>query len=116
MNGHVSWFEVMGSDADRLVAFYAELFGWKLVRMPDMEYHTTAPDWTGVPGGVGKAPEGPGWTTFYVQVDDVAAAIERATTQGGRVLMPKTELPGGTTIAVVADPEGHPIGLSHSAT
>jgi uncharacterized protein len=110
--GQVSWFEVMGRDLDALSAFYGELFGWSLQRLPDMPYATSGCDQSGLPGGVGQAPEGSGWTTFYVKVEDVAAAIRRAEQGGGRVLMPPHTLPDGVTIAVIADPEGHPVGLS----
>jgi predicted enzyme related to lactoylglutathione lyase len=113
--GHVSWFEVMGRDLEALSAFYAELFGWRLQRLPGPPYVATEPGWDGLPGGVGQAPQGPGWTTFYVKVDDVPAAVARAERQGGRVLMPPVALPDGVTVAVIADPEGHPVGLSASA-
>lgn len=112
--GEVSWFEVMGSDLALLTRFYSELFGWKLVPIEGQPYHMTAPDWKGLPGGVGAGP-GPGWTTFYVKVDDVEAAVGRAVAGGGKVLLPKMVLGDGTTIAVIADPEGHPVGLSRSA-
>ncbi|MEZ4236413.1 MAG: VOC family protein [Myxococcota bacterium] len=111
-NGQVSWFEVMGQDTAALRGFYGELFGWKLQPLPEMDYAVTPEGWAGVPGGVGKAPQGPGWTTFYVKVDDVPAAIGRAEAGGGKVLMPPHRLPDGVTIAVIADPEGHPVGLS----
>lgn len=109
--GHVSWFEVMGRDLEALNAFYAEMFGWKLQRLPQMPYAITAPDWNGVPGGVGEAPVGPGWTTFYVTVADVPAAVAIAERLGGRLLMPPMALPDGVTVAVIADPEDHPVGL-----
>jgi predicted enzyme related to lactoylglutathione lyase len=66
---------------------------------------------TGIGGGVGKAPQGPGWTTFYVQVKDIRASIARAEALGGKVLMPVMKIQEGE-IAVVADPEGHPVGFA----
>lgn len=113
MNAKITWFEFLGKDAETLRTFYAELFGWRL-QMVDTEvgpYAFTDPEQTGVPGGVGPVPMGPGWTTVYVGVDDLEAAVARAEAHGGRVLMPITQLPNGH-IAVVADPEGHAMGLS----
>lgn len=110
--GQVSWFEVMGRDLEALNAFYAELFGWKMQRLPSVPYQTTPEGWDGVPGGIGQAEDGPGWTTFYVKVEDVPEAIRRAEQGGGRVLSPPYVLPDGVTVAVIADPEGHPVGLS----
>jgi len=109
--GQVRWFEVMGRDLDGLNAFYAELFGWQLHRLPHMPYALTGPDWAGLPGGVGAAPEGSGWTTFYATVADVPAAIALAEARGGSLQMPPMTLPSGVTVAVVTDPEGHPVGL-----
>lgn len=107
----VVWFEVLGKDADRLKAFFSELFGWQYKEAPSMNYGMTDPEATGIGGGVGAAPQGPGWTTFYVGVPDLEETLKRAEKLGGKVLMPITKLPD-TTIAVLADPEGHPIGLA----
>jgi predicted enzyme related to lactoylglutathione lyase len=48
--------------------------------------------------------------TFYTRVADLDAAIETARAHGGRVLVPPTRH-GDSLLAVVADPEGHPLGL-----
>ena len=50
----------------------------------------------------------------YVDVPSVGGSIEQVLALGGKVLMPATSLPD-TTIAVIADPEGHPVGLSGPA-
>ena len=111
MGNPVVWFEVLGNDGGELRKFYGNLFGWTFNEMESMDYGMIDANGKGIPGGVGKAPQGPGWVTFYVEVDDIEAAVTRATEGGGKVLMPVTRLPD-TTIAVFADPEGHPIGLS----
>lgn len=115
MNGKITWFEILGSDAAALRDFYSRLFGWQLSLLPEgpPHYHASDCDQTGVPGGVGQAPAGPGWTTFYVEVPDVAAAVAQAVEMGGAVRLPPTELPDAV-IAVVSDPEGHPVGLAHT--
>jgi predicted enzyme related to lactoylglutathione lyase len=48
--------------------------------------------------------------TFYSPVADLDVAIARARALGSRVLVPPTRH-GDTVIAVVSDPEGHPVGL-----
>lgn len=115
MPGKISWFEVTGRDANKLRSFYKDLFDWSFaLDGPIADYGMVTPDQTGVPGGVGAAAQGEGWTTFYVDVESVEKSIDQALALGGKVLMPATQLPEGT-IAVVADPEGHPIGLSGAA-
>ena len=117
MTNKVEWFEVLGKDADKLRGFYGELFGWKFQLAPDasMDYGMTDKAQTGIGGGVGKAPEGPGWVTFYVSVADATATVARAEKLGAKVLMPITDI-GDMFIAVLADPEGHPVGLLHRKT
>lgn len=114
MTGQISWFEVRGRDADKLRSFYQDLFDWSFDLSPSPEnYGVVSEDQAKVPGGVG-ASEDDGWSTFYVDVPSVSGSIERVLALGGKVLMPATSLPD-TTIAVIADPEGHPVGLSGSA-
>jgi predicted enzyme related to lactoylglutathione lyase len=48
--------------------------------------------------------------TFYSPVADLDAAIGRARALGSRVLVAPTQH-GAVTIAVITDPEGHPVGL-----
>ncbi len=116
MSSPIVWFEVTGNDTNTLKGFYGELFGWSFNDMPGMDYGLVDCQEGSIPGGVGKAQQGPGWSTFYAGVPDVAASLERATRLGGQVLVPATPLPDGTIIGVVADPEGHPVGVASMAS
>lgn len=49
--------------------------------------------------------------TFYVSVDDLAASVSKAEELGAKVIQLVTALEGGPTIAMIADPEGHHIGM-----
>ena len=107
----VVWFEVMGQDGDKLRSFYGDLLGWEFNTANPMNYGVVEAAKGGIGGGVGQAGAGhPGWITFYAQVDDLEAALEKAKGLGSQVLMPITRL-DDTTVAVVSDPEGHPLGL-----
>jgi len=109
----VVYFEVMGQDADKLRHFYGELLGWRF-RMSTPRARGKLERAEGDPGISGRiAQSGPGhpnWMTFYTQVPDIQAAVERAKALGSQVLMPPVRL-ADTTVAVVSDPEGHPVGL-----
>ena len=106
----VGWFEVMGKDRGTLQRFYSGLFDWKIDDDPQMKYGMVQTE-NGVPGGIGESPDGgPGHVTFYVNVDDVGAAAQKAEDLGGKTVMPATDMPQ-VTIALVADPEGHVVGL-----
>jgi predicted enzyme related to lactoylglutathione lyase len=69
-----------------------------------------------IAGGVGATPDGgQGHVTFYVEVDDPAAALEKISQLGGSTVQPPMDVPGGPTIALFADPEGHVVGLVKAA-
>jgi predicted enzyme related to lactoylglutathione lyase len=111
MGDPTMWFEVAGKDFQGLKGFYSQLFGWELTDMGEMPYATVDAKNGGIPGGIGQAPEGhPGHVTFYVQVDDIEAALSKAESLGGKRAMGPMDIPNGQ-IALFADPEGHEIGL-----
>ena len=49
--------------------------------------------------------------TFYVEVSDLKAHLEKIEGLGGKTTMPPMYIPGGPKIAMFADPEGNVIGL-----
>jgi predicted enzyme related to lactoylglutathione lyase len=112
MANKVMWYEVLGKDGKKLKSFYGDLFGWTFRDAPGMDYGMTDPEVTGIGGGVGAAMPGSAasWSTFYVGVENIGDALAKAKKLGGKELMPVTKLPD-VTIAVFADPEGHPVGL-----
>jgi predicted enzyme related to lactoylglutathione lyase len=111
MSTPVVWFEVMGQHGDRLQGFYQELLGW---RFDPLVRRSTAPRPGRRVAAFRRAPlppaKPPWWVTFYTRVPDLGEAIAKARSLGSQVLVPPTRH-GDTTIAVVSDPEGHPVGL-----
>jgi predicted enzyme related to lactoylglutathione lyase len=53
----------------------------------------------------------PGHVTIYVQVPDVEEALVKAEELGGTRMMGPDQPPGGPTIGLFTDPEGHVIGV-----
>ena len=116
MAAPVVWFEVAGRDLDTLTEFYADVLGWKIdvadKGTPNAYGMVDTGSTDGIPGGVFAPPAEAGeWVTFYVQVDDLEATLERAERKGAKVTMPPTPIPTGARIAQVDDPEGHRIVL-----
>lgn len=110
MGNPVTHFEVLGKDAAALHSFYGQAFDWQLEDVMNGAYYMVHPG-EGVNGGVGSAQGGPGHVTFYVEVDDPAAALEKIGSLGGSTVQEPMDVPGGPTIALFADPEGHVVGL-----
>src|SRR5579871_1190835 len=114
----VAWFEVTGKDGPALQHFYGRLFDWQIEDAGDGSgYGLVQAATKGIGGGIGAAADGgPGQVTFYVEVDDPAAYLQRAEELGGRTIVPPTVLEQfGLTFAFFADPEGHVVGLSKGA-
>jgi len=114
MGNPVTHFEVTGKDQAALQKFYNAAFGWEMKQqMPSYAMVMTG---AGINGGIGEVMGGgTGHVTFYVEVDDVAAMLKVVESAGGRTAMPEMSVPGGPTIGMFLDPEGHLIGLAKRA-
>lgn len=114
MGRAVAMFEITAVDNERAAAFYGELFGWAMQPIDgDYALVSTESGDAAIPGGIGRARRGDmPRTTVYVRVDDLQACLDAASALGGSTLVPPTALPAGYgSFAVLADPEGTPVGL-----
>jgi len=119
-------FEVIGVDYPTLDTFYSALFGWKADANNPVGYGVIArednltADGIGVGGGMMALPpemrgDSNGHVTFYAEVDDVEATLQKAEQLGGKRLNgPHTVPGGGPTLGQLADPEGHLIGVTQA--
>src|SRR5882724_11000419 len=99
-----------GQDGEKLQKFCSDLFGWQLNADNAMNYAPgTLTDAVGV--GVAPAQDGTGAALFYIGVENVADSLAKAESLGGKTVMAPMDVPGGPTIGVLADPEGHVVGL-----
>jgi uncharacterized protein len=110
MANPVVHFEVGAADHQRLVAFYGALFGWGLREVSEGYTLIDTRGGRGLNGGVGRSDTGEPWATFYVEVEDLRATLERAEALGGRTVLGVTELPG-MAFAMFDDPDGLLVGL-----
>jgi predicted enzyme related to lactoylglutathione lyase len=110
MGRPVVHFEVSGKDAKKLQEFYAGIFEWHVDANNPMGYGIVDTHGGGINGGIAAA-EGASQVTFYIEVDDPQAYLERIESAGGKTIVPVTEIPNMVTFAQFADPEGNIIGL-----
>lgn len=106
----ITHLEVTGKDADNLVGFYGNVFGWKLDNNNPLNYGVGMLG-NDVSIGVGAAQEGPGAAVFYMAVDSVEGSLAKAEELGGQKIMGPMEVPEGPVIGLFADPEGHMVGV-----
>jgi predicted enzyme related to lactoylglutathione lyase len=111
MSKPVVHFEIGCADTAKAQAFYGPLFGWTTVQMgPAQMIQTGSPE--GIQGhytALGHAPHN--YTIFYVQVEDIAAHLVQAVELGGRVVVPKVDIPNSGSFAWIGDPDGNIMGL-----
>jgi predicted enzyme related to lactoylglutathione lyase len=107
-HGAMAWHEVHTRDMAAASAFYSELFDLTAQKMEGMEYQMMQrgeqmicgvqqmdANWEGIP---------PHWMGYFA-IDDTDAAVDRALTAGGRLLVPAFDMPYGR-MAVLSDPFG----------
>ncbi len=107
--------EIRSADPDATRRFMAELFDWKAASQGGFPGYTFMD--TGVEGGThvaisprqGLEDE----VLFFVAVEDVAATLAKAEELGGTIVQPVQQVPG-VSFGVLADSQGHRIGVAAS--
>lgn len=118
--GEFSWHELLSNDWRVSWDFYRTLFRWEHVREFDMGANGTymifglnGEGFGGMFTGTPDMPP-PNWTS-YVQVDSVAAAANAVQKLGGKIMRPPHQVPTGTWISIVEDPQGAMFALASAA-
>ncbi len=116
----INWFEIPVSDLDRAQRFYEAVFASPL-RRESMGPETTLAvfpyEQYGVGGFLfansgGPKPGADGAVVYLNAEPSLDAALARVEAAGGRVMLPRTELPEGMgCFAHIADSEGNRVGL-----
>ena len=119
----VQHFEIPADDVERASKFYTGVFEWKMQKLANPEdpskdywfFDTKDENGNkGIGGGLMKRQAPEHSVTNYITVpsiDDYASKIEEA---GGKVIMPKTEIPEMGFILVFFDTENNMFGLYES--
>lgn len=115
----LNWFEIPVADLDRAQRFYETLFATPLRREsmgPDTMLAVFPYEQYGVGGCLFAAPHAtPGIEGAIVYLNagsSLDAVLARVDASGGRVTLPRTELPEGMgCFAHIADSEGNRVGL-----
>lgn len=111
---HVEW---LVTDLDRSVAFFSALFSWTF-EVYSTHYRVYMPkQGSGVVVGLMEVAEVKPSNSpmVHIQVDAIAAYLQRATELGAEISTPRTEVPGHGWYAQLLDPDGNIIGLFEAA-
>jgi predicted enzyme related to lactoylglutathione lyase len=117
-------FEIPADDVEKLSKFYTKLFGWKIKKTPGpVDYWMIAtvpvdekgmPIRPGVNGGMMKRQHPEHKPVNYIAVESVEKYTKRIEALGGKVLIPKMEVPGICWFALALDPEGNQFAIMES--
>jgi uncharacterized protein len=114
-------FEIPYDDKDRASKFYSEIFGWKLLDIPEMEYtliHAAKTDKNNmvaekgaINGGLFHRNDSARQPIVVIGVQSIDETIRKVVSAGGKIVTHKQPIPNGS-YARVADCEGNVIGLA----
>lgn len=130
MGSPVVHFQICAEDVDAMSAFYRDVFGWRIAprRLTSVEadasstYPYVEADEGGIPGGISDRVPHKGGAVFVVEVDDIAATLERVERLGGHrrfagTLPEAMQMTGSDGVEVpfelqeFEDPEGNLVGI-----
>jgi uncharacterized protein len=118
--GRFSWHELMTTDYRKAFEFYQKLFGWEKTGEMDMGggnaylMYGKGQPFGGIFNRHGDMMNMRPFWMVYLYVKDVRKAVDLATKNGASVHRPPMEIPGGGTIAILADPQGAAFALHAS--
>ncbi len=95
--GNYTSVEIVSKRPRETQAFFHEVFGWKITKAPHMEdysfYRTTAEPHGGLRTPTMK--EEPPSNLPYIGVKSIDKTVSKIEAAGGKILVPKTEIPPG---------------------
>ncbi len=111
-----AWNELITTDQDAALPFYAKLFGWtstSSMPMGEMGDYSFIDCGDVQIGAMMKrpSPDQPARWSVYFHIRDVDAAAATITASGGQVVMGPMDVPGGQRIIVAIDPQGAQVGF-----
>jgi uncharacterized protein len=125
MSGRVVHFEIPYDDGDRARGFYAELFGWQAMEMPEMGYTivTTGPSTDQGPtepgyiggGMLGRQQAATDRPVIVIDVESIDATLDRVGGMGGSTVVGRTPVGDMGFAAYFTDPDGNVMGLWETA-
>lgn len=111
MGDPVVHFDLNGPDPELAAAFYSKLFDWHTRAVPGGYILIDTHAGTGINGGFSQVADQPPSSVFYVEVEDVQGALDKAESAGAKTVVPRTVIPDLVTYAVFLDPQGNAVGL-----
>jgi predicted enzyme related to lactoylglutathione lyase len=121
VDGTFCWADLSTPDQERASQFYADLFGWKIMKDDEDPSHNyfhimNGEDFIGgIPPATHRDPKIPPHWLAYFAVSDCDAAAAKATQLGATFHLPPMTMEDVGRFAVVADPQGAAFAIFQAA-
>ena len=120
----IVYFQIPADDIERSKKFYNELFGWKIDKSPEANTPEGMENWSitttdhngkeALGGGMSKRQMPQQQITNFIDVKSVDEYLSKVERLGGKVVVPKTSVPGMGYYAVCLDTENNSFGIFES--
>jgi uncharacterized protein len=113
----VEYFQIPADDISRAKEFYNKVFGWEMQKWNDSEqeywmFQTKDDEGNpGLGGGLMKRQSPQHTVTNFITVSSIEEYSSNIEQSGGKVIMPKTEIPNMGFFAVFLDTENNMFGI-----
>jgi predicted enzyme related to lactoylglutathione lyase len=115
-SGRFVWHDLMSKDVNAAKRFYGALFGWRFedTKRGDRPYVLAQLGSEPVAGivDISSLPNAGAQWLSYMAIADVDKTVAQVRSDGGQILVEPRELPSVARVAVIADPQGAPLGLA----
>ena len=113
--GRIIRFDIPAGDTERALKFYEDVFGWEIRPAGGLlDYwlvKTGADKEPGINGVLSLREAAWQRITCFVDVESLAETLTMVAAKGGRIVQPKTVIPGVGYIAACKDTEDNVIGI-----
>ncbi len=114
----VIWFELSATEPKKVMDFYSRVFGWKFEKYQNQEYWIVtggAKEEPGIDGAIQpRRTERPAIVNT-ISVSNIDETMKKIEKNGGRLVVPKMEIPMMGTLAYFTDTEGNMHGIMQVA-
>jgi len=121
----IVYFQIPADDIERSKKFYNQLFSWKIDKSPEANTPEGMENWSitttdhngkeALGGGMSKRQMPQQQITNFIDVKSVDEYSSKAERLGGKVVVPKTAVPGMGYYAVCLDTENNSFGIFESS-
>lgn len=108
-------FDIAAADTARAIAFYKRAFGWTITKADGaLDYwliRTGEKDEPGIDGGIAQREADWQRITMFIDVESADASSAKAEKAGGRIVQPRSVIPGVGYVVACEDTEGNIFAL-----